>query len=99
MTDRSQIYAALAYVTRLRRLQSNLSQEDVYTRAGLPKAVYRRLEDNERPFSGAQIVAIADALGTRGSILLGEAEKVLERGEIPKLPASKRAWRRTLGFD
>lgn len=98
MTDSGQIYHALAYATRLLRLEADKSQEDVYKAAGLSRNVYSRLEDNERPFSAAQIVAVAAAHGLPGWQLMKNAEDALAAGEIRDLPASKRKWRQTFGF-
>lgn len=99
MTGSDRIYEALAYVIRLHRLNAGKSQPDVYESAVLTAKTYRRLEDNEGPVSVMQLEAIAAVFGMQGSELLQEAEAALERGSIPKLPASKRAWRRTFGFE
>ena len=99
MPDHDQVYAALAYVLRRHRLDSSLSQEQVSKAAGMTRNVVGRLEDVERPFSAAQIVALAAIFEMEGWEFMKEAQDVMRAGEIPQLPASKRAWRRALGFE
>lgn len=99
MPDHDQLYAALAYVIRRHRLEANLSQAQVYEAAHMTRNVLSRLEENERPFSAVQIRTLAQVFGLEGWQLLREAEEAMEAGDIPKLPASKRAWRRALGFE
>jgi transcriptional regulator with XRE-family HTH domain len=98
MTDDSQLYRKLAYVLRRWRLDADKSEADVYEAAGLAKNVYRRLEDNERPFSALQIAAIAAVYNKKAWELLRDAEELPDEQELPELPRSVREWRSRFGF-
>lgn len=97
MAEPDQLYAALAYVTRLWRLSAGMSQAQAYEAAGLKKNVYIRLENNDGVYTAAQIDAIAAIHRRQGWQLMREAYLLLEHGELPELPPSVREWRRRFG--
>jgi hypothetical protein len=94
-----QINAALAHVIRQLRVGAEMTSRDVYQAARMTHAAYERLEYNDRGFSAEQIRAIAWVHGLWGSELTEMAEKAIMRGEVPEVPRTVAAWRKTLGFD
>lgn len=96
--DDREIYRTLAYVILKWRLEAGKTQAQVYRAANLSKNVYDRLEDATRPFTAAQIRAIAGVYDRRGKELYAEAEDLLEVTNLPELPKSVRKWKRGLRF-
>ncbi|AHH20750.1 helix-turn-helix domain-containing protein [Nocardia nova SH22a] len=96
--DDREIYRTLAWVILKWRLDAEKTQEQVYRAADLAKNVYDRLEDNDRPFSAAQIRAIARVYGRSGKDLYAAAEDLLGVPNLPELPKSVRKWKRDRWF-
>lgn len=76
---------------RARRLELNLSQEEVAKRAGLSYRRYQAFEGDARPFNPtlATLRRLAEALETTLSVLLvapGEVVSVLEAGSTEETP-------------
>ncbi|MGV9818378.1 helix-turn-helix domain-containing protein [Nocardia xishanensis] len=100
MARRGLLNAALGVEIRARRLEAGLSQQQLWTRAELPKNVYQRLEGGQRTISVEQLDAIAEALETTMDDIAAAAKNRIARGEI-RTRAERAAdeLRAAIGFD
>lgn len=67
--------SVLGYVIRQARERSGLKQEELAGKVGLPASSLSRIESGSYAVSAANMMAIADALGTTGSDLVSQAER------------------------
>src|SRR5262245_58201572 len=98
--------AAVARAIRERRRRSAMTREQVYTRAGLPRATYDRIEKGETLPDVGRLEAIAGALDTTAVGIINEAKRslapVAETAKRPREKTSARAARiydRMLGLE
>lgn len=71
---------AVADQIRAERAAARLTQREVWTRAGLTRSTYLRIEDAERDINTAQLAALAPVFGLTLTQLVERAETRHRRG-------------------
>ncbi|MEV6557978.1 helix-turn-helix transcriptional regulator [Nocardia sp. NPDC051756] len=75
---RERLNAAVARAIRDRRIKREMTREQVYTTADLPRATYDRIEKGETLPDVGRLEAIAQALDTTAVGIINEAKRSLE---------------------
>ena len=84
MAQSAPLHRALAHVIRARREQLGLSQEQLGDRH---RNTVGKIERAEMAPTALQLQRLAEALGTTGSELLADAERLVDQGDpIPEPP-------------
>lgn len=77
---RTELSVAVSTTIRAERAAQKLTQEEVWTRAEMPRATFIRIESGEREPNLTQTAALASALGMTVSELVHRAEQRLAEG-------------------
>ncbi|WP_433663068.1 helix-turn-helix domain-containing protein [Nocardia sp. CA-128927] len=88
-TARERLNAAVARAIRDRRRKRELTREQVYTTADLPRATYDRIEKGETLPDVGRLEAIAHALDTTAVGIINEAKRSLEETPAVDPPANR----------
>ncbi|WP_280470954.1 helix-turn-helix domain-containing protein [Nocardia cyriacigeorgica] len=99
MAKRGELNRALCSEITDRRKLAGLTQKDMFTRAGIDKNVYRRMEYNKHTVSVEELEAVAEALGVSANELLAAAQQRRDRADVAPMSRAAREWRGALGFD
>ncbi|MFI9511220.1 helix-turn-helix domain-containing protein [Nocardia sp. NPDC052566] len=80
---RDSLNAAVARVIRERRRKREMTREQVYTKADLPRATYDRIEKGETLPDVGRLESIACALDTTAVGIINEAKRSLDETAAP----------------